>query len=71
MDVKEASAMTEASGLVNDRDGRENSPQTSGELVSPHPLMRVAERLRKVTLAAPLPSLFVAFLAGVLVARRR
>jgi hypothetical protein len=33
--------------------------------------MRWAERLRKVTVKAPLPSLFVAFLLGIWVARRR
>jgi hypothetical protein len=72
MDIREASAMTEASGLTRNQDGRENS---SGEgrraELDHHPLQRAAERLRKITLAAPLPSLFVAFLVGVLVARRR
>lgn len=74
MDVKEAAAMTEASGLVDEHDGIE---QTSG--AHPRPLrspsqeaaMRWADRLRRVTLKAPLQSLFVAFMLGVWVARRR
>jgi hypothetical protein len=33
--------------------------------------IRWAERLRKVTVKAPLQSLFVAFLLGIWVARRR
>ena len=74
MDMKEASAMTEASGLTNEHGGIE---QTSGArrrpLQSPSQdaAMRWAERLRKVTLKAPLQSLLVAFLLGVWVARRR
>ncbi|MCA6112575.1 hypothetical protein [Bradyrhizobium cenepequi] len=74
MDMKEASAMTEASGLTNEEDGIE---QTSGArrrpLQSPSQdvAMRWADRLREVTVKAPLQSLFVAFLLGVWVARRR
>lgn len=74
MDMKEASAMTEASGLTNDEDGIE---QTSGArrrpLQSPsqEAAMRWADRLREMTVRAPLRSLFVAFLAGVWLARRR
>ena len=74
MDVKETSAMTEASGLVDEKDGIE---QTSGArrrpLQSPsqEAAMRWADRLREMTMKAPLQSLFVAFLLGVWVARRR
>lgn len=74
MDVKEASAMTEASGLVDEQDDIE---RTSGArrrpLQSPsqEAAMRWADRLREVTIKAPLQSLFVAFLAGVWFARRR
>jgi hypothetical protein len=74
MDIKEASAMTEASGLTNEQDG---IGQTSGArrrpLQSPSQdaAIRWAERLRKVTVKAPLQSLFVAFLLGIWVARRR
>jgi hypothetical protein len=72
MDMREASAMTEASGLTDEQEGRvKTTPDTPVEMDSRHPLSRIADRLRRITLAAPLPSLFVAFLAGVLVARRR
>jgi hypothetical protein len=69
MDMKEASAMTEASGLTNEQDGdaRWRPPQSSSQDFA----IRWAERLRKVTVKAPLQSLFVAFLLGIWVARRR
>ena len=76
MDMKEASAMTEASGLLDDPDAI-GAPQPSSQTESAEirrslrqPL-RWAERLRKVTVQAPLSSLFVAFLLGTWVARRR
>ena len=78
MDMRETSAMTEASGLVDDPEG---AGLTSGAgplggsrarpLQSQDVAMRWADRLRKVTVKAPLQSLFVAFLLGVWVARRR
>ena len=76
MDMKEASAMTEASGLSNDPAGVE---QASGAGRRPRQLespasdaaMRWADQLREVTVKAPLQSLLVAFLLGVWVARRR
>lgn len=81
MDMKEASAMTEASGLVEDQDalgapqssGRRGSAETRGSLRQPanEAALRWAARLRKVTVQAPLSSLFVAFLLGTWVARRR
>jgi predicted alpha/beta hydrolase family esterase len=69
MDMKEASAMTEASGLTNEQDvnARRLPPPSPSQDVA----MRWAERLRKVTVRAPLQSLFVAFLLGIWVARRR
>jgi hypothetical protein len=69
MDMKEASAMTEASGLTNEQDGntRRLPPQSSSQDVA----SRWAERLCKMTVKAPLQSLFVAFLLGIRVARRR
>ena len=74
MDMKEASAMTEASGLTNGEGGNEHSSDAR-----PRPLqspsqdvaIRWAEQLRQVTVKAPLQSLFVAFLLGIWVARRR
>ncbi|SCB54144.1 hypothetical protein GA0061098_1023100 [Bradyrhizobium shewense] len=74
MDMKEASAMTEASGLVDEQDG---SDRISGARRRPlrqpsqDVALRWAERLREVTVKAPLQSLFVAFLLGIWVARRR
>jgi hypothetical protein len=69
MDMKEASAMTEASGLTNEQDG--NAPRLPPQSPSQDAALRWAERLRKVTVKAPLQSLFVAFLLGIWVARRR
>jgi hypothetical protein len=74
MDMKEASAMTEASGLMNEQDGNERrfDPRRR-PLQSPSQdvAIRWAERLRRLTVKAPLQSLFVAFLLGIWVARRR
>jgi hypothetical protein len=69
MDMKEASAMTEASGLTNEEDG--NARRLPPHMPSQDAAIRWAERLRKVTVKAPLQSLFVAFLLGIWVARRR
>jgi hypothetical protein len=74
MDMKEASAMTEASGLTNEQDGKEHpfDPRRRPlQSVSQDAAISWAERLRKVTVKAPLRSLFVAFLLGIWVARRR
>lgn len=81
MDMKEASAMTEASGLVEEQEAvdapRLRGPTESAGIRRPlrqpsnEAALRWAERLRKVTVQAPLSSLFVAFLLGTWVARRR
>ncbi|RXG96044.1 hypothetical protein EAV90_23540 [Bradyrhizobium vignae] len=84
MDMREASAMTEASGLINEQGGIEQTsaqrsdsrPETRGSAQSPHSpsldsAMRWADQLREVTTKAPLRSLFVAFLLGAWLARRR
>lgn len=73
MDVKEASAMTEASGLVGEQDCVEQGSGTRRRPLqssSGDAAMRWVDRLREVTVEAPMPSLFVAFLLGVWVARR-
>jgi hypothetical protein len=70
MDMREASAMTEASGLTNEQGGIEQASAASPEAGrGPRPLhapsadaMRFADQLRKMTIKAPLQSLFVAFL---------
>jgi hypothetical protein len=75
MDMNEASAMTEASGLLDEQDRLKNaSPRTPGKgkktdfsRATPD----LAEQLRKMTIDAPLRSLLVAFLFGAWVARRR
>jgi hypothetical protein len=73
MDMNEASAMTEASGLVDDQDRLKNaSPRTPGKRTDfPRSATELAEQLRKVTINAPLRSLLMAFLLGAWVARRR
>lgn len=72
--MKEASAMTEASGLTNEQDGiGQTSDARRQSLQSPSQdaAMRWADWLREMAVKAPLQSLLVAFLLGVWVARRR
>ncbi|NEU99749.1 hypothetical protein [Bradyrhizobium uaiense] len=74
MDMKEASAMTEASGLIEQEDGSgqtSEAPRRQSQQPSQDVTLRWGERLREVTRKAPLQSLFVAFLIGIWVARRR
>ena len=73
MDMKETSAMTEASGLTNEQDIQRTFDVGRRSLQSPSQdaATRWAEWLRKVTVKAPLQSLFVAFVLGMWVARRR
>ena len=75
MNMNEASAMTEASGLVDERDHLKNaSPMTPGkgkQTDFPRSATELAKQLRKVTIDAPLRSLLIAFLLGAWVARRR
>jgi hypothetical protein len=58
MDVTEASAMTEASGLVGE------------QLSAPLGPASFSDQLRRLTREAPLQSLLMAFLLGILFARR-
>jgi hypothetical protein len=66
MDMREASAMTEASGLA---DGE--TTFSSGASRQEGQAARIADQLRRMTVAAPLQSLLVAFLLGLFIARRR
>jgi hypothetical protein len=75
MDEKEASAMTEASGLTDDQAGLETASRGTAdsqfEAQLRSSLARVSDQLRQTTLEAPLRSLFLASILGVWVARRR
>ncbi|HEX3677360.1 MAG TPA: hypothetical protein VHU79_08235 [Sphingomicrobium sp.] len=74
MDMKETSAMTEASGLTNEQDGVEQTSDARRRPLQPpsrDAAIRWADGLRKVIAGAPLQSLFVAFLLGAWIARRR
>jgi hypothetical protein len=78
MDIKETSAMTEASGIANDETDRALGTRPASAAENHPPLFdsrqaaeRLSERLRELTVQAPLQSLFAAFLLGVWVARRR
>ena len=79
MDMKEMSAMTEASGLTNNGGieqaslARPSRPADASRRPShsQDAAMRWAEQLREMTLRAPLQSLIMAFLLGLWVARRR
>jgi hypothetical protein len=76
MDMKETSAMTEASGIANDETDRALGTGPAPEISPPlfdsrQAAERLSERLRELTVKAPLQSLFAAFLLGIWVARRR
>lgn len=74
MDMTESSAMTEASGLVDDQDRLSASSTTPGKgkrTDFPRAAPDLAEQLRKMTIDTPLRSLLVAFRFGAWVARRR
>ena len=79
MDIKESSAMTEASGIANDETERGAGARQANAAADFSPLHfdsgqaaeRLAERVRDLTVKAPLQALFAAFVLGVWVARRR
>ena len=83
MDMKESSAMTEASGLTDERGDLERASVDRSNTetgfadgrasppTSQDAAVRWAERLREVTVKDPLQSLLVAFLLGIWFARRR
>ena len=75
MDMNEASAMTEASGLLDGQDRLKNPapamPGKGKQTDFPRSATDLAEQLRKMAMDAPLRSLLVAFLLGAWVARRR
>lgn len=75
--IEDSSAMTEASGLTGDERRIDHAADAirgmTKEMVDELPTRRprLSERLREMTLEAPLQSLAIAFLLGVLIARRR
>lgn len=75
--IEDSSAMTEASGLTGDEGRIEHAAEAirgmTKEMMRELPARRprLSDRLRKMTLEAPLQSLAIAFLLGVLMARRR
>jgi hypothetical protein len=81
MDIREGSAMTEASGVVEDQLAGENASYephgpaktaaTLGALDARACSVHLSDRLRGITRQAPLQAVFAAFLLGLLVARRR
>lgn len=75
MDEKEASAMTEASGLTDDQAGLESASRgvqaSQFETQLRSVMAGLSAQLPRTTLEAPLRSLFLAFIFGVWVADRR
>ena len=77
MNVTKSSAVTEASGLPSDEARIEHASEAircmTREMVNELPTQRrsLSETLRKAMVEAPLQSLVIAFLLGVLVAQRR
>lgn len=80
MDMREASAMTEASGLTDEHrqtssqqpDARpERASRRSPSSPSADLAMKLTDQLRELTVKAPLRSLLVAFLLGAWFVRRR
>ncbi|MCG2631622.1 hypothetical protein L6654_33840 [Bradyrhizobium sp. WYCCWR 13023] len=83
MDMKQSSGMTKASGLTDEQGSLERASASQstvktrsadGSATRPivqHAAVRWAERLRKVTVEAPVPSLLAAFVLGIWFAHRR
>lgn len=74
MDMKEASAMTEAAGLIEEQAGSGRNSEAlrpQSQQPSQDAALRWAERLRAIAVQAPLQSVFVAFMIGIWVGRRR
>lgn len=75
--TEDPSAMTEASGLMGDEGRIDHAAEAirgmTKEMVDELPTRRprLSEKLREMTVEAPLHSLAIAFLLGVLIGRRR
>ena len=73
MNMSDASAMTEASGLTGDPDTEDSmsAPANDSEKAPHQAVLGTCGLLRKIVLAAPLSSLAVAFMVGIVAARQR
>jgi hypothetical protein len=73
MNVKEDAAMTEASGITSDPDTNESMSASRVKLDenAQGRVLSLSDAIRNFTVAAPLTALFIAFLTGWTVARRR
>ena len=73
MDMQDASSMTEASGLMDYQTDRGElfDWKAAKERGSRDPAPRFSDQVRDLTRSAPLSSLLIAFVMGILVARRR
>ena len=74
MTTKEASASTEESRIIAAADeirGMTNDVREDSARGPESLARKLAERLRQLTVEAPLQSLVIAFLIGMLIARRR
>jgi hypothetical protein len=70
--TEESAAMTEASGLTGDGDRIEYAAKGVRDMMElPDEGRGFSEVLRRITIEAPLQSLAIAFLLGILIARRR
>ena len=75
MDEKEASAMTEVSEVTDNQAGLESAARgvqaSQVEIQLRSVMAGLSAQLRRTALEAPLRSVFLAFILGVWVARRR
>ena len=70
--LKEETAMAEASGLIGDHERIHHAAEAiRGMTVKSAQRRGFSDRRRQITIEAPLQSLAIAFLLGVLIARRR
>ena len=75
--MEDSAAMTEASGLAGDRERIDHAADAIRGMAKdvadrlPGQQRRLSELIRQATIEAPLQSLAIAFLLGVLIARRR
>lgn len=75
--AEDPSAMTKASGMAGDEERIDHAAEAirgmTKEMIQELPATRarLSEKLRQMTMEAPLHSIAIAFLLGVLIARKR